>query len=309
MIKTELHRHFEGALNPKTLVTLCTDFKDENEVHSKFILKKPMSSLSEVLARFDIFQKCFQSSDTFRKIAFDVTTDAMNEGLNSFELRYSPSFSNEKFNLDWEKTHEAIKLGIKDATKNRNDVKVDLLCTVSSDYGVEMANRSIDFAISKKQDFAGVDLAGNEVGFPRKSFQEAFKKAAKNNMNITVHAGEAGGPENVWEAIDVLGATRIGHGIRSIEDKDLIKRLAKDKIHLEVCPLSNYITASVKTLSDHPLPKLLDAGVSVSLNTDDPGIFGNSIAAEIEACKKYFGYSEKEFEILDRYASEARFVI
>ena len=134
-----------------------------------------------------------------------------------------------------------------------------------------------------------------------------FRRAIDAGLPITIHAGEASGPENVWEAIDLLGAKRIGHGINSIKDQELVKRLARDQILLETCPTSNYITKSVQDWPDHPLPRFLDAGVPVSISTDDPGIFGVTMLEESERCKNYLGMSESDLRKIDTYARQHSF--
>ncbi|MBI3542343.1 MAG: adenosine deaminase, partial [Deltaproteobacteria bacterium] len=124
----------------------------------------------------------------------------------------------------------------------------------------------------------------------------------------TIHAGEACGPENVWEAIDELGARRIGHGIHSIQDPALVKRLERDGILLETCPTSNWVTRSVADWKEHPLPRFLDAGVPVSVSTDDPGIFGVTLGEEYSRCKKYLGLSDEDLMKIDGYAARHSFL-
>ncbi|MBI3558419.1 MAG: adenosine deaminase, partial [Deltaproteobacteria bacterium] len=187
-------------------------------------------------------------------------------------------------------------------------VRAGLICIVSRGYPLEDARATIEFACANRQHFIGVDLAGPEDGYPCRNYQDVFKPALAAGMPITIHAGEACGPENVWEAIDLLGARRIGHGINSIRDKELMRRLAKDGILLETCPTSNYITRSVAEWDQHPLPRFLEAGIPVSISTDDPGIFGVPLAEEYARCKSFLMMSDADLRKIDEYAAQHSFL-
>ena len=142
-----------------------------------------------------------------------------------------------------------------------------------------------------------VDLAGPEDGYPCRLFEDVFEPVRRARevdpatVHITIHAGEAAGPESVWEAIELLGAERIGHGIHSFDDPELVRYLAEHRICLEMCPTSNWLTGAVDRLEDHPLRRALEEGVAATINTDDPTIFGVSLVDEVRLARRVIGLS------------------
>jgi adenosine deaminase len=141
------------------------------------------------------------------------------------------------------------------------------------------------------------------VGFPNRLYESLFKPLRQTGDRITIHSGEAGGPENMWEALELLGAQRIGHGIAAACDPRLVEELVRRKLCLEVCPVSNWLTSCVPSLESHPLPKLLRAGVSATINTDDPTVFGTSLPNELKVARTILGLTEAE---ISRCMDEAR---
>lgn len=309
----ELHRHIEASLRPSTLVELARqcgvrNFKNEEEVRQKFWVTKPLNSLADVLDRFVLFQQVLFSVEILERVACEVVEDAHSEGITALEIRYSPRFASEKSKIPWENVLRAFQRGLKNG-EAKTGIKTGLICIVSRGEDLGIAHEAIDFAVSHRDEFLAVDLAGPEVGFPCRLYKEAFRKATDAGLPVTIHAGEACGPENIWEAIDLLGARRIGHGVRSIFDKELVKRLARDKILLETCPTSNVITRAVPSWADHPLPRLLQSGVPCSISTDDPGIFGVTMNEEFERCKKGMGMTESEITQARLFAQEHSFLL
>ena len=141
--------------------------------------------------------------------------------------------------------------------------------------------------------WVGVTLGGAEAEFPPGPFRESFELARANGLCLTVHAGEAAGPDSVWQALRELRVDRIGHGVRAVEDPRLLERLAEDQIPLEVCLTGNIKTGVFPSLAEHPLPRLIEAGVPVTLNTDDPAFFATTLAGEFQAARS-LGLSEAE---------------
>jgi adenosine deaminase len=173
---------------------------------------------------------------------------------------------------------------------------------------VDEVARTAGFFLRHQARFAGFDLAGNEAQYPCRLFEGAFRGLRAAGAKITIHAGEACGPENIWEAIELLGARRIGHGIASVRDPELMERLRRDSICLEMCPTSNWLTQCVPTLEAHPLPQVLRAGIPVCINTDDPGIFDVSLPGEVEVCRRSMGMTSAEIEQCFGHAERASFL-
>ncbi|NLE81776.1 MAG: adenosine deaminase family protein, partial [Rhodococcus sp.] len=152
----------------------------------------------------------------------------------------------------------------------------------------------------------GLDSA--EVGYPPSLFEDVFARARAEGLRITAHAGEEGPPEYVRQALDLLGAERIDHGIRSLEDPDLVARLVEEQIPLTVCPLSNVRLRVVDTLADHPLRRMLEAGLSVSVNSDDPAYFGGYVDDAFTALREHLGLTDEERAVLARNSMRAAFL-
>lgn len=162
-------------------------------------------------------------------------------------------------------------------------------------WGVEKAWDVVHAAAALPREGAVVSfgLGGDEAGGPAKDFAEIYAFAKQHGMRLTCHAGETRGPESIWQAL-AIGAERIGHGIRAVDDPVLVKHLASHRIPLEISILSNVRTGAVKSLEEHPIRRLFDAGVPVTLNTDDPALFGNTLADEYETAATVFGFSQSE---------------
>jgi adenosine deaminase len=306
---TELHRHLDVSMRLRTLLELAQLQGFEGQSTSlpafaaKIILRQPLTSLQSVLARFSLFPKVMNCPQVLERLAFECIEDAFHEGIDRIELRYSADFIREhQTHLSPEEILRAFQEGLKQAKMAFPSVQAGLICIAVRDYGPEAVDQTADFFLLHRDSFLGIDLAGNEVGYPCRLFEASFQKIRTQapTARITIHAGEATGPENIWEAIDSLGAQRIGHGIAAIQDPLLMRTLQERQIGLEVCPTSNWLTQAVPTLKAHPLPALLRAGVPVSLNTDDPGVFGVTLPDEIQVCRTHLGMSEAEiFQCLE----------
>ncbi len=309
---TELHRHIDCSIRASTLAELARqsglkEIKSEKEVREHFWLTRPMNSLNEVLERLVIFQKVLSSVAILEQVACEVVEDAHQEGIGELELRYSPNFASGLSKIPWEDVLNAFVRGLTRGSA-KTGVKTGLICILGRGGPPSLADEVIDFAVAHKKNFIAVDLAGPEENFPCRLYKEAFRRAVDEGFPVTIHAGEACGPENIWEAIDLLGATRIGHGVHAVEDKELMKRLAQDRILLETCPTSNTITQAVSKWEEHPLPQFLEAGIPVSISTDDPGIFGITLQEEFERCKKYLGLTDSDIHQINQTAHRHTFL-
>lgn len=313
-LQTELHRHLDVSVRPETLLRLSVERGLEGQsttldaFKSKVILRQPLGDLSSVLATFQRFQMVLDRPDVLEQVAYEVVEDCWREGTRKVELRFSPGFVCELSKLPWSDALDGFEAGLRRAAKSFPDIQTGLICIASRDYGVDAASQTVEFFLKHRERFVGLDLAGNEVDFPCRLFERVFKPVRNQGLNITVHAGEAVGPENVWEAIEYLGARRIGHGINSLRDPQLVERLRRDSICLEMCPTSNWITRCVPSLEEHPLPKALRAGVPVCINTDDPGVFGVTLPEEIAICRSRMGMTEAEIRACFEYADRASFI-
>ncbi len=312
--QTELHRHLDVSVRPTTLLELAKARGLEAQSTSldafgeKFFLRKPLRDLAEVLGQFTLFQKVLDRPEVIERVGFEAVEDCRAEGTTRVELRWSPSFVCGVSGLQWEDALDAFERGVRRALRKFPEMRAGFLCIASRDFGEEEVDRTVEFFLKHQSRFAGLDLAGPEVGYPCSRYVGSFKKAIAAGAKITIHAGEASGPENIWEAIDLLGARRIGHGIASVRDRKLLQELARRGICLEMCPTSNWVTRATPTLEEHPLPKVLRAGVPVCINTDDPGIFGIALPGEIRIAREKMGLTEAELEACQKHAAAASFL-
>jgi len=313
-MQAELHRHLDVSLRSETLLALAQERGLEAQSTSleafqdKLLLRKPLKDLTQVLAQFTLFQKVLDRPDVLERVAFEVLEDCWFEGTFKAELRYSPHFVGQYSGLSSQESLAAFHSGIQQGLYQYPGMSAGLICIASRDYGPESVDQTVEFYLKNQDSFIGLDLAGNEAQFPCRLFESSFKKARQKGANITVHAGEACGPENIWEAIELLGAQRIGHGVTCVRDPKLMEFLRDKKICLEMCPTSNWLTQAVPSLREHPLPQILRAGVPVCINTDDPGIFGVSLPDEIEICQSQMGLSLDEIDQCMKYAWSHSFI-
>jgi adenosine deaminase len=312
---TELHRHLDVCTRPSTLWELAQKggfagtAQSEEEFAQRVLIREPMSDLGTVLRQFETFQRALSHPDILERVAFEAVEDCYREGIRAVELRFSPSFVAEHSGMrDWE-ILEGFERGIARGRTQYPDLQVGLICIASRDYGVESVAETVEFFLKNDDRFIGLDLAGDETRWPNSKFVHAFRPAVVRGARITLHSGESLGPESVWTAIEQLGARRIGHGIHSIQDPALVAYLAREGICLEICPTSNWLTRSVARLEEHPLPRLLRAGVPVCINTDDPGIFGLTLPGELRIAAEKMGLTPSELERCEKNARDHSFLL
>lgn len=295
---TELHRHIDVSVRLSTLLELAQEreivpmstsldaFKEE------FVLRNPMVNLASVLAKFTLYPRVLDRYEVLEKVAFEAAEDAYREGIRAIEFRFSPGFVCELSKMPWTEALDGFKDGLARAMKTYPDFRAGLICIGSRDLGMRSIEKTVEFFLKEREHFIGFDLAGNEEEHPNHLYAKVLKTIIAEGIPITIHAGEAAGPESIWEAIEDLGARRIGHGIRAVEDPKLMDYLRDHKILLEMCPTSNRITNAWSDYRTHPFKTCLEYGIPVCLNTDDPSIFGNTLADEIAIAKNSMGLSE-----------------
>ncbi|MBX3021030.1 MAG: adenosine deaminase [Bdellovibrionales bacterium] len=313
--KAELHRHLELCLRPDTIWELAPRFgislKSQREFQERFMILEPMKDLGTVLNKFLDTQKLLATPEILERIAFEAAEDCYrNENLRIVEFRYSPTFVAMGHDMTFEQIHEAIVRGVRKA-EEVYPMAVGLVCIIQRILPVKDAERVTDFAIANKDTFVGLDIADNEEGFDSKPFAPLFKRAAAAGLGITVHSGEAPNPKAaswVMDAIEVLGAQRIGHGVQIYRDEAVMKTVRDRKIPLELCLTSNMLTTAVPDLKEHPLKKLFDYGVLTTINTDDPGIFNTNLNREFRIAHQIQGLSHEELEKCSQIAAEHSFI-
>lgn len=313
--KAELHRHLELCMRPDTIWELAPRFgialKSQREFQERFMILEPMKDLGTVLNKFLDTQKLLATPEILERVAFEACEDCYrNENLKIVEFRYAPTFIAQGHDMTFEQIHEAIVRGVKKA-EEAFQMAVGLVCIIQRILPLKDAENVTDFAIDHKDTFVGLDIADNEEGFDSKPFAPLFKRAKKAGLGITVHSGEAPHPKSpnwVMDAIEVLGAERIGHGVQIYRDENVMKVVRDRNIPLELCLTSNMLTTAVPDLKDHPLKRLYDYGILTTINTDDPGIFNTNLNREYRIAHQIQGLTMEDLEKCAHMAAENSFI-
>lgn len=282
---TDIHRHLDGNIRAQTILdlgrqhnlTLPASSLEALIPHVQVTSNEP--DLVSFLSKLDWGVKVLADLDACRRVAYENIEDAARNGLHYVELRFSPGYMAMTHQLPVEGVVEAVIAGVREGCRDLN-VEARLIGIMSRTFGETACLRELDALLAHRDGITALDLAGDELGFPGSLFLSHFNRARDAGLRITVHAGEAAGPESIWQAIRELGAERIGHGVKAVEDPALMEFLAKQRIGVESCLTSNIQTSTVPSLAQHPLKTFLEHGVLASINTDDPAVQGIDIQHE-----------------------------
>jgi adenosine deaminase len=284
--KTDLHVHLDGSLRLKTILELAKEDRVELPAYTIEGLNEAIGvgrncgSLTEYLRGFAITLSVMQTDSALSRIALELAEDAHRENIRYMEVRYSPMLHTQR-GLKLTRVVEAVLEGLNAANERfgiRSNVILCGIRNISPESSLEMAELAVAY---KGRGVVGFDLAGAEQDYPARKHKLAFNLVRENNVNCTIHAGEAYGPESIAQAIHDCGAHRIGHGCRLIEDADLLHYVNDHRIPLECCPSSNFQTGAVRTLEHHPLKLYFDLGLRVTLNTDNRLITDTTLSREL----------------------------
>ncbi|EAA6839972.1 adenosine deaminase [Salmonella enterica] len=296
---TDIHRHLDGNIRAQTILDLGRLFNialpaqtlETLIPHVQVTSTEP--DLVSFLTKLDWGVKVLASLDVCRRVAFENIEDAARNGLHYVELRFSPGYMAMAHQLPIAGVVEAVIDGVRDGC-NTFGVEARLIGIMSRTFGEAACLQELDALLAHREKITALDLAGDELGFPGSLFLSHFNRARDAGWHITVHAGEAAGPESIWQAIRELGAERIGHGVKAVEDRALMDFLAQQRIGIESCLTSNIQTSTVASLADHPLKTFLEHGVLASLNTDDPAVQGVDIIHEYHVVAPAAGLSREQ---------------
>ena len=286
MPKIDLHRHLEGSLRLETLTSIALEHGVDLPSYDLEKLR-PYVQVTEdyqpdfhrFLEKFRLLRRFYKTEQAIDRIAYEAVADAAADNLKYLELRFNPvALAREKgFRysdvMDW-------VWGAASRAQAELDIVVRLIVSLTRQEP-ESAEEVVQAAVQRRdRGIVALDLSGDEVSYPIQPFISLFDHARANGLGLIVHAGEAGGPENVREAIELIGPERIGHGVRCIANWDVV-RLVRDRgVTLEMCPTSNYQTGVMRLMGHHPLPDFYRLGIKVTLNTDDPSISDTTLSDE-----------------------------
>lgn len=293
---TDLHRHLDGNIRAQTILDLGRQYNlplpattiESLIPHVQVVETAP--DLVSFLSKLDWGVKVLATLDACRRVAWENIEDAARNGLHYVELRFSPGYMAMTHSLPVAGVVEAVIAGVSEGCRDFG-VEARLIGIMSRTFGEAACQAELEALLAHRDRITALDLAGDELGFPGSLFLNHFNRARDAGWRITVHAGEAAGPESIWQAIRELGAERIGHGVKAIEDPALMDFLAEQGIGIESCLTSNIQTSTVASLDKHPLVKFLNHGVLATINTDDPAVQGIDIVHEYTVAAPQAGLS------------------
>jgi adenosine deaminase len=316
----EIHRHFDGSIRPTTLWSLSQKYYAALPGMDFSGFVKMLSwdrvndkTLLDYLDKFHIPLQYTQFYDNIRTISFEICEDAYQDGVRSLELRINPVI-HRRAGLTNRQVLNAVRAGMKDAQRKFPDLEMGITVIAIRGHGGNMARILLREVVGELAQFhkspgvVGFDIAGAERPFPPLLFRDAYALARRMGFRLTAHAGEDTGPRNVWSAVDDLGVERVGHGVSAGSDRELLRRLAKDGVTLEVCLSSNLQTGAVDDLGRHPIRSFLDAGVPITLATDNPTVSDTSLSAEYLLAIDRFELTQEEVDALIDQGRKATFV-
>ena len=304
--KAELHVHLEGTAPPE----LVTRIAARNGVDLPERLlgtdgRFRYTDFLDFLATYDLAASVIRTRQDYRDITYEYLCSCAHEGAIYVELTASPDHATDG-GLSQEEHLEGIVQGIDEARRDTG-IEGRILISAVRQFGVERAVRAARYAAERPHPYVvGFSMAGDEAGFPAGLFAEAFEIAAGAGLGCTMHAGEWAGADSVRAALE-LPITRIAHGVRAIEDQDLVYELEARSMVLDCCPTSNVVLGVFPSYQEHPLPALRDAGVRVTLGSDDPPYFGATLAGEYEVCASEFGFGPDDLRDITHTAIDAAF--
>jgi adenosine deaminase len=311
--KTEIHIHLEGAIRTQTIIDIAREYNlklpsyEVAELDGHVKVYDQMRDLEAVLEAFAIFQNSIASPKVVERIAWELFEDSARQNIKLFEVRFSPDWAFHGHDLNWDACLEGL-LRARERAEMEFDMAIGYIAITSRSMGPGSCVRTVDWAIRHKEHILGVDLADSERDFPLREFVKPVMKAKEAGLKVTIHTGEDTPASFVKETIELASPDRIGHGIHAIEDMAVIELIKERGITLEVNPWSNYLTNSVPTIEEHPLKRLFDLGVKVTINSDDPEVLETNLNNEYRIVHEALGMSIDDIATCNRYAYEASFI-
>lgn len=309
----DLHRHLDGSVRLETILQLGRKHNlalpawDVESLRPYIQITSPQPGVMAFIAKFEWMRAILVDYDACRQIAYENVEDAKKDGLDYIELRFSPWFMAEPNHLHPQGVVEAVVDGVFSAARH-TDMHAGLIGIISRTYGPQTAWTELQALLSYRENLVALDLAGDEANFPGELFVEHIRRGRNAGWGITIHAGEAAGPHSVWQAVRQLGAARLGHAVRAINDLALLDYLALHHIGIESNLTSNVQTSTVPDYASHPLKRFLEHGILATINTDDPGISNITLRYEYEVAAPAAGLSQEQIRQAQHNALQVAFL-
>jgi adenosine deaminase len=311
--KVELHRHLEGSLRLSTLSEIARDydldFPEVNDLRPlvQIIQSDPRTS-ENFLSKFEVLRKFYRSPEIIKRITEEAIADAAADNIRYLELRFTPAALSKAAGFPLSEVLDWVLEGVVEA-QSKYKITTRLLVSVNRHESLQIAERAAQQAVDRLDSgIVGLDLAGDETQYPAAPFEPIFREARQSGLMTTIHAGEWGPAENVAQAVELLKADRIGHGVRVIENPEVVAVARELGTTFEVCPTSNYQSGVVTELSQHPIQEMIVSGLNTTINTDDPGISQITLSDEYWLFRERIGLQQATLQERVTAAARAAFL-
>jgi aminodeoxyfutalosine deaminase len=306
--KAEIHVHHVGSASPRIVSELAarhpgTVPSDLDELREFYTFRDFAHFIEVYLAVVDLLRE----PEDVRLLTYEVATEMAAQNIRYAELTLTP-FTSVQAGIPIEAFVEAVE-DARVAAERDHGLRLQWCYDIPGEFGLPSGEETLQYALHHAPEtLIGFGLGGPEIGVDRPQFKDIFDQARAAGLHSVPHAGETTGPQTVWDALRALGAERIGHGTSSVQDADLLAYLAEHQVPLEVCPTSNIATRAVQRLEDHPIKQMYDAGVFVTVNSDDPPMFGTTLNREYEIAAELLALDERGLGELAKNAVRASFM-
>ncbi|MFJ2620999.1 adenosine deaminase [Glutamicibacter sp. NPDC087344] len=304
----ELHIHLEGTLEPELIMSLAQKngislpYTDLADLRSRY----EFTDLQSFLDLFYANMIVLRTSQDFHDITMAYLARAHDSGVRHVELFFDPQAHVER-GIGLTEVISGIREALREG-EERWGISHKLIACFWRHAPALEALDLLKILVEQKHDIDGIGLDSSELGFPPELFQEVFEYAREHGLHVVAHAGEEGPAEYIWQALDLLKVQRVDHGIRCLDDEQLVQRLVAEQMPLTVCPLSNVRLRAVDTMAEHPLPLMLARGLNVSIHSDDPAYFGGYLDANVAALNEHFSFTTEQWAKLAANSFEAAFL-
>ena len=309
MPKAELHVHLEGSILPRTLLKLAhrnhINLPADDETGLADLYR--FLNFDQFLDTYILITKCLCTQDDYRLIAYEYGSECARQNIRYAEVTFTILTNTSLTGLSWQDILQGLNAG-------RDQALTDFGVTWQWVFDIvrnlpDTQDTVLEIALAAREwGVIALGLGGSEAGFPPELFVDTFNRAEREHLHRVPHAGEIAGPQSVWSAIKLLHAERIGHGVRSIEDPILIDYLESNSIPLEICPTSNVCLKVYPDFAHHPLRRLWDAGLLLTISSDDPPMFGTDLNNEYKVLVKDFNFTQSELEQISLNSIQASFL-
>jgi adenosine deaminase len=306
--KAEQHIHIVGSTRPETLLWLAeesdldTPYKTLGDVERFFRYR----DFDHFISIYSTVVDLVKDERQFERITYEMLEGDARCNVQYVEASFSAP-DHVRRGLDYDLMLDAINRGIHRARQDfgiDSNLRIDLVRNYGPDHGMEVLNWIED----NDDNIVSVDIGGTESGFPPEPYEPVYKRARDMGLHLTAHAGEVAGPESVWGAVRTLGVERIGHGVTARQDPRLMRLLSEKDITIEACPVSNVMTGAVPSISEHPIREFLEQGIRVTVNSDDPSMFGTDMDNEYLQLHRELGFTVPELFQLSLNAVDSSFL-